>query len=289
MEINLKDKICICYVPCGPTYRESAYKQINEYYFDHEDIYYCVLTDNKSFFKDLKRKNLIVNELKDFYSEFPNVQKNEPFLESIDKTDYATKFVQSNYLFPFSSYRFSVLQSLRLGIKNIALLNTDTVLNFEFLEEGYFGSNNFYNAVSEWDEPSNCYKSEPITDWLKSKHNLVVDEKIRILDAAARMYFADSTESLEKFFNLWNEAVDYLYEKNEIHRYRGHYGINDEYILGPIYNVLNLNKREYHGSRVFNVKHDPIYERFWRFGGDGKIKEACDYDEFLKMNNLNDR
>jgi len=286
MSSIVKEKIAICYVPCGPTYRESAYKQIKDYYFDDDNLYFCVLTDDKSYFDGLERKNLVVNELKDFYAEFPNIEKNEPFLESVSKEDYAIKFNTLGYLFPFSSYRFSVLQALKLGIKNVALLNTDTVLDFNFLDDECYGSNNFYNAVSEWTEPAITHKSELIVDWLKSKYDLVVDDKIRILDAAARMYFADSNESLQKLFDMWHGAVEYLYEINEMNRCRGHYGINDEYILAPIYNVLNLNKKDYHGSRIFNVQHNPIHERYWRYGGDGTIKEHTDYDEFLKINNI---
>ena len=130
MDIKLKEKIAICYTCCGPTYRKSAYDKIKNYYFDHEDIYYCILTDDKQYFKDLDRKNLIVNELEDFRAEFPKLKDKEFFLQSSDKNDYAKKWVDQGYLFPFSTYRFNVLQAIKLNIKNVALLCTDAAINF---------------------------------------------------------------------------------------------------------------------------------------------------------------
>ena len=62
MNINFQDKLAICYVSCGPTYRESLLKKLNEKYFDHENLYYFILTDDKSYFRDLPFKNLCVKE-----------------------------------------------------------------------------------------------------------------------------------------------------------------------------------------------------------------------------------
>jgi len=288
MSSILKEKLAICYVPCGPTYRESAYKRISEDYFDDDNVYYCVLTDDKQYFSDLKRNNLVVNELKDFYPEYPNVEKNEYFLESTSKTDYSTKFVTQNWLFPFSTYRFSVLQALRLNIKNVALLNTDTTLNFNVFDNSFFDKvEYFYNAVSEWDDDTDSKGMQYVVHRLKEKYGLIADKKVRVLDAAARAYIPKSIESLQLFFDMWNDMVEYLFENNLMHNFRGHYGINDEYILAPIYNVLNLNKRENHcTSRIFNVKHDVYNERYWRIGGNGSIKEHMDYEEYIKINNI---
>ncbi len=288
MSSILKEKIAICYVSCGPTYRESAYRRIAQDYFDDDNIYYCILTEDKNYFSDLKRNNLIVNELKDFYSSFPNLEKNEYFLESISKTDYSTKFVTQNWLFPFSTYRFCVLQALRLKIKNVVLLSTDTTLDFNFFDNSFFEKTNyFYNAVSEWDEDIQNRNMKYIVDRLKNKYGLSPDKTVRVLDAAARAYIPDSIQSLQLFFDIWNDMVEYLFENNLMHHFTGHYVINDEYILAPIYNVLNLNKRENHStSRIFNVKHDPYNERYWRLGGDGNIKEHMNYEEYLKINNI---
>ena len=288
MDLVLKEKFAICYTCCGPTYRESAYKQIKESYFDNDDLYFCVLTDDKEYFKGLERKNLIVNELKDFYDEFPVLEKNEYFLEGDSKTDYATKFVGGNYLFPFSTIRFNILQAIKLGIKNVAFLCTDTHIDFtKFSNDIFDKPNNFYNAVSEWDSNSSEHGMDLIVKILKEDFNLDVDETVRVLDAAARMYIPDTLESLIAFFNTWNTVIEKLYETGDIKRFRGHYVINDEYILAPIYNVLNLSKKEVHsGNGFFVVNHAPDQERFWRLGGANGLLEHHDYEEFLKINNL---
>lgn len=300
MDLNIKEKIAICYTCAGPTYRKSAYDKIKNYYFDHDNLYYCILTDDKSYFEDLDRKNLIVNELEDFREEYPKLKDKEFFIKSSSRNEYAEKFVEQSYLFPFSTYRFNVLQAIKLGIKNVALLCTDTAIKFDpifFNDELFNRKEMFYNAVSEWDQDAEKFGMEYPIRILKEKHNLSVDPKIRILDAAARMYIPENLESLERFFYIWNDVVETLYENEEILHFKGSCVINDEYILAPIYNALNLNKRHCHclqvpldkpSASIFDVRHNAIYERFWRYGGDGTIKEIANYEEFLKINNLPD-
>lgn len=288
MSSVLKEKISICYTCCGPTYRESVMKKLNNYYFDDDNLFYCILTDDKSYFDSINRKNLIINELKDFYDEYPMLEKNEYFLESNSKTDYGTKFVDSNYVFSFSTYRFNVLQSIKLEIKNVVLMCADTKLDFNVFNNDFFDRKNyFYNAVSEWDSNINQNNMSFIVERLKSKFNLDVDETIRVLDAAGRMYIAEDLKSLETFFIIWNDVIEYLYETKKINVFRGTYVINDEYILAPIYNALNLNKRSVHCTeRIFDVKHNVKEERFWRTGGSNGLFEHKNYEEFLKINNL---
>lgn len=291
MSSVLTEKLAVCYTCCGPTYRASALKKLNQFYFDDDNIYYCILTDDKSYFKDVQRKNVIVNELKDFYDRFPKLEKNEFFLESNDSTEYATKFNTENYLFPFSTYRFNVLQAIDHGITNVALMCTDTHLNINRIVEGNMLEQKemMYNAVSEWDVDIHDSIMSPIIDRLKDRWQLNTDETVRVLDAAGRFYVAQDIESLTRFFNVWNDVIEYLYDTNQINIFKGHYVVNDEYILAPIYNVLNLSKRPQHsGSGVFNVNHNQLQERYWRYGGDGSIKEHNDYQEFLKINNLTD-
>ena len=36
MDLILKEKFAVCYTCCGPTYRESAYRQIKESYSDKQ-------------------------------------------------------------------------------------------------------------------------------------------------------------------------------------------------------------------------------------------------------------
>jgi hypothetical protein len=58
--------------------------------------------------------------------------------------------------------------------------------------------------------------------------------------------------------------------------------------IGGWWECFGLNKREVHClSRMFDVNHNQLQERFWRLGGSNPgIMEHTDYDEFLKINNL---
>jgi len=274
----IKEKLAICYTCCGPTYRESAKRQLNTTCFDDDNIYYCILTDDKSYFNDVNRKNLVINELKDFYHEFPDLEKNEAFLESDDKEDYAEKFKHIEYSFPFSTYRFNLLQAIRLGISNVTLLCTDTHMNVKGDEhwgfnDTYFDNKPFlYNAVSQWEElvgdenpNSLCGKKLlTVSNILKDKYNLSVNEKVRLVDAAARLFLFENINQALEFFNVWNDVIETLYKENLINLYIGHYVVHDEYILAPIYDAFKFPKTQ-DIRRIFTVKHDVQNERFWQY------------------------
>ena len=83
MHSKFKEKVAICYSCSGESYRESALKNLQDYYFDDENLHYFIITDDKSYFDGVQRKNLVVNELKDFYEEFPLLEKYEATEESI--------------------------------------------------------------------------------------------------------------------------------------------------------------------------------------------------------------
>ena len=291
MMIELKEKISICYTCCGPTYRKSAYDKLKDYYFDNDMIYYCILTDDKEYFKDIERKNLVVNELKDFYCLYPKLEQNEYFLESSGLDDYAEKFVNGEYLFPFSTYRFNLLQSIRLGVKNVAIMCTDTSIDFDHFDEHFFDhKNDVYNSVSEWDVNTLEHDIPYVVKRLKEKFNLNVDENVRLLDAAGRFFIPNNLTDLKKLFIIWNDVIEYLYDNNLIHLYKGSYVINDEYILAPIYNALRITtNRDSHSSRIFNPIHDFGKERYWRTCGQGGLLEHVNYEEFLKINNLTNK
>jgi len=286
--LKLSEKIAICYTCCGPTYRKSAYDKIKNYYFDNENIYYCILTDDKSYFKDLKRKNLIVNELKDFYCLFPDLEKNEHFLESSSPNDYSEKFVSGGYLFSFSTYRFNLLQAIRLEIKNVVLMCTDTAFDFTTFSNDYFNhKNRIYNAVSEWDRSSLESGMNHVVNRLNNKFNLSVDKNVRVLDAAGRFFIPNNLFMLKKFFIIWNDVIEHLYREKLISTYYGSYVVNDEYILAPIYNTLKLSTDiDLHVSRIFDVRHNVLEERYWRTGGYNGLLEHSNYEEFLKLNKI---
>ena len=108
MHSKFKEKVAICYSCSGESYRESALKNLQDYYFDDENLHYFIITDDKSYFDGVQRKNLVVNELKDFYEEFPLVEKYEALIDAKDKSEYAQKFVDTNYQYSFSLMRFQM-------------------------------------------------------------------------------------------------------------------------------------------------------------------------------------
>lgn len=268
MSSIVQEPLVIGYTCCGPTYRKSVYDKIKDYYFDDDNLYYCILTDDKSYFSDLTRKNLIVNELKDFYSEFPNLEKNEYFLESTNEQEYANSFIQNNYLFPFSTYRFNVLQAIKLEVKNVAMLCADTVITFNGVNENLFqNTNSMYNAISWWYSNADAPLSvgymdmKPIISFLENKYNKPIEKNLLVLDEAARLYIPNTLDDLKKLFGIWNEVIEFLYENKKINQYKGSYVIHDEYILAPIYNLLDINLKNI--SNLFDVKHNKEVERFW--------------------------
>jgi hypothetical protein len=72
-----------------------------------------------------------------------------------------------------------------------------------------------------------------------------------------------------------------------MHHFQGSYVYNDEYILAPIYNVFGLNKKHSHASSgLFDVRHNQVEERFWNLPSHPELKSHTDYNEFLRINNL---
>jgi hypothetical protein len=272
-----EEKISVCYTPCGPTFRKSAVDKLKNYYFDNDNIYYCILTDKKDDFKNIKRKNLIVNELKDFYVDYPELEENEYFLKSKSKKDYAQKCL-NGYKFPFSTMRFNLIQSKLLGVSNVSMICTDTSINFNHLNVLDFSEKNIlYNAVTQWDDKIEGYDKlssqmihynlgvKEVVRILKEKYGLEVDNTFRVFDAAARLYVLEDLNKLEEFFTVWNGVIAELYKSKMINNFIGSYVINDEYILGPICNALKIVHPEIIDRHValFNVKHNAKEERFW--------------------------
>jgi hypothetical protein len=289
MHSKFKEKVAICYSCSGESYRESALRQIRDNYFDDDNLHYFIITDDKSYFDGLERKNLVINELSDFYEEFPLLEKYEALLDSKSKTDYATQFVEKNYLYSFSLMRFHLLQAYRSDISNVCMMCTDTRVDFNIFNDTLFDiKNTIHNAVSEWDADLQEKSMHIISDRLKDTHNLECSNTVRVLDAAGRFFVMDTLDSLKKLFDTWNDVIVYLYENDHIKHFIGSYVYHDEYILAPVYNAFGLNKREVHClSRMFDVNHNQLQERFWRLGGSNPgIMEHTDYDEFLKINNL---
>ena len=290
MESKLQEKIAICYACSGETYRESALKRLNEDCYSDENIYYYILTDDKSYFKDVKLNNFLALELKDFYEEFPEIKPYEFLLEAKDKNEYAEKFMSDDsYRYPMSILRFLLLQAYRDGIANIALINTDTKFRLDRFDNSYFKEKNvIYNAVSEWDDYIWNNNMNIIANRLEKKYDLVPDQKVRILDACARLFIFEKLEDTKRFFDIWHDMINYVYENNLMKHFQGWYAKNEEYIIAPIYNVLGLNKRTNQANNyIFDTYNNPNKERFWMTPDESMIRHT-NYEEFLRLNNLED-
>jgi len=303
----LKERILIGEVACGPTYRESAYKQLKDYYFDDDNIFYYILTDDKSYFDSLERKNLVVKELEDYYSIFPEIEPYEKFLKSTSKEDYATKFIETDWKFPFSTYRFILHQAIQLEITNIAMMCTDSFVGLETIansEKFFTKRNRLYVTVSQWDVAIwNCNMHE-VAKRLEAHHKLIIDSPIiRVYDQAGRIFIAKDLDQVKKLFEIWHDVTVFLWKNNLQGLFKSSYVYADEHVVAPIYHVLGINRNNEYESpeeishwnnshhRIMIVKHNGIRERFWVVMGQNPDNmkhfiSAKSYDDFLKLNNM---
>jgi len=264
--INFSEKVCVCYTPCGPTYRKTTLDKLNDIYFDDPNLCYSVITDDKEYFKDVKLKNFIVKDLKDFYDEYPHVEEHEAFLESTDVNDYAEKVVKSHYLFSFSSMRFHLLHAKEFGAANVALLCTDSTLNLSQIDDNLLGKKDMiYNAVSIWPIPATERKTNFVVKMLSEKYGLTTDEEFMVYDAAARFFVFKNLDKMNSFFKIWHDIYTELNVTGGIKHFTGWIMYNDEHILAPIYNVFNMVGPDDFTicNRLFDVKHNQQEERFW--------------------------
>tara|TARA_R110002167_G_scaffold347747_1_gene558737 strand:- start:66 stop:845 length:780 start_codon:yes stop_codon:yes gene_type:complete len=257
------DKIAICYTCCGPTYRKTARDKLINLHKDNPDIYFFVITEDVDYFSDINRKNLIVKNLKEFYPQFPHVEEYEYFLESSSKEDYAEKFLKQEYRFPFSTNRFHLLLAHQNNIKNVALLGTDTDLIIDRYLQIKEKNNIIYNCVSRWDQKIQENNMHFIVDFLNSKYDLSVDDEVRIYDAAGKLFCFSELDIMAKFFEIWDQTMLHIYKNNSQNLFWGSYAINNEYILAPIYNTLNIKGAVEDFGGLFDCKHSPDVERFW--------------------------
>ena len=256
------DKLAICYTCCGPTYRKTARDKLINLHEDNEDIFYFVITEDVDYFKDIQRKNLIVKNLKDFYDEYPHIKEYEYFLESESAEDYGKKFIETNYRFPFSVNRFNLLLAKEYGIKNIALLGTDTDIFIDVYKTLKPKQPNTIYSNSRWYETIDNQNMMIIVEALKSKFNLNVSNEVMAFDAAGKLFCFDSTDYMIKFFEIWDYIIKYIYDTNNIHLFQGSYAVNNEFILAPIYNALSI-VGPVGDVNLFYPQHNPEEERFW--------------------------
>jgi len=260
--MELKNKIAICYCCCGPTYRKTAKEKLINLHVDNDKIFYFVITDDKEYFAGINRKNLIVNELKDFYREYPHLEKYEYFLKSKNKEDYAKKFIEQNYRFPFSTNRLHFIQAAPYNITNIAMLGTDTDVFIDRIDPLLKSDNTIFNCVSRWIQPITDNNMMEIVNILDKDFNLKVDPTLMLFDAAAKVFSFESVEYMLNFFKIWDHIMVKIYKEDKVNLYAGSYAVNDEYILGPIYSAIGI-KGPVEDHQLFIAEHVPHIERFW--------------------------
>ena len=266
--INFTEKLCISYTCCGPTYRKSAMERLTKDCFSHPNLYYSILTDDKSYFNDVKLENFVVHELKDYYNDYPNLEKNEAFLESTDKKDYAEKFINQGYKFSFSTYRFHLIEAKKFGVCNVALLSTDSKLNFEFITDELFEDKNSVESLLSGARirDSNEETKKYIVEIIKRKYNLTANDEVKEYDSAGRLLVFQDIEFMEMFFNMWDDVVNTLYLENTMYTSRGTYVIHDESILSVIYDVIGIHpQRMTTGGGLFHYYEISHMERFWTY------------------------
>lgn len=286
MASQLNEKVAIGYVCSGETFREITLYQLEHNCIDDENIYYLILTDNKEYFNQCTRKNLIVNELQEFYSAYPEIESHEKFYTGMtaeEHYNYITQNLGAGNKFSFSIYRFHLIQAQRLGITNVAMMCVDSCFSFKRMIEMdvlnktfnnmFTNKNKLYNAVAVYGTTKNhCPQLELTWKILKEKYNYeTTDEIVFTPDAAARLFIFENEEQMMKLFTIWNETIVHLYETKQIGLYEGSRVINDEFILGPIYHMVGINKFE---SGPFTIDHR-VMNVFWE--DFGKVKFDHEY------------
>jgi hypothetical protein len=265
--INFTEKLCICYTCCGPTYRKSALERLTKDCFNHPNLYYSILTDDKSYFKDVKLENFVVHELKDYYDDYPDLEKNEAFLESISEKDYAEKFIKQEYTFSFSTYRFHLIEAKKFGVCNVALLSTDIKIILDSVTDELFQNKNAVEGIMGYRLVSSSgEKTRDIVEIIRRKYNLIVNDEIKEYDSAARLFIFQDLSFMEMFFNMWNDVVTTLYLEKKIWSSRSVYVTHDEFIISVICDVTGINPLELSRlGTLFYCYEIAKIERFWTY------------------------
>lgn len=261
----IDSRIAICHNFCGPTYKKSCIDKLTNHYRDHDDVYYFVITDDTKPFENIPRRNLVVKNIKDFHEDYPNIKKYEPYLEAQTPEEYAQKFRKQKYRFPFSTNRLHLRLAAEYDIKNVAMMATDSFFRIEQFKNIPFRDNILYNLATHWYTNIPGKSMELVKDILEEEFNITCGDKIHIFDAACKTFCFESVDFMLKFLNIWDVVLTRLYDKNLIGRFQGSYAVNNEYILGPIYDAIGISGPPKHNicRSIMTVNHDQKTERFW--------------------------
>ena len=242
--ITINKKIAICYTCTTKIISEIVLWQLTNKWWDHDNLYYFIITDNEDVFKNCPRQNLIVNNINEFQ------------IHPVECSD-------SGHPFSFSLYRFHLQQIAPYGITNLGLFCADS----NFREEHYQNISHLetiinrltdiphtiINHVAGYTMTPGVYKEdvhkpyqilfEQVINYLKTKYNYQPSQQIDCLDAAVRFINFENTDELQLLFDIWNSVIKYIYDNQEGVIFKsmstGHI-LNDEFVLGPIYDLIGL-------------------------------------------------
>jgi hypothetical protein len=148
------------------------------------------------------------------------------------------------------------------------MLGTDSHVDFDFLDQEHLVNKNIiYNQVTKWYVDASDAKMKVVVDLLKEKYNLITNEQINVFDEAARLYVFDGMDKMNEFFTIWNDVVFDLYREGNMECFTGWYAMNDEYLLGAIYDVIGIKAPSdiKINGYILKVNHNPEVERFWLY------------------------
>ena len=142
MEINFKEKLAICMSVNGPRHRQLALERLLDFelYPDLDNLYFFITTDKVEYFKGVNRKNLIVKDLKDFYKDHPEVEKNEAYFDWDDDEDiegYGKKFNEINWKWSANIQRFHLKTAIEQGVTNVGIFCTDAFMFLDRVKDSF--------------------------------------------------------------------------------------------------------------------------------------------------------
>ncbi len=263
MELNFSEKIALCYTVAGPTYKKSALDKLKTR-IKNNNILYIVITNDKNYFSEVVDTDVIVKELKEFYSEYPEIEQYEYFLETEDLKEYGDAFLTKDYSFPFSVMRFHLKVAAEFGITNVGLLATDSDFKFNLVTDQLLSKKNIlYNAVSLWPpDELDLQKIDIIREVINNLWNVTFENPNMIYDEAARFYVFESIEFMNKFFSMWHELIIEMFKNGTIKHFRGTFMHNEELMLAVIYKMLHITHPDPFIG-LFDINHDLELERPW--------------------------
>jgi hypothetical protein len=278
------DEIVACYWAVGPTYRTYLAKNIQETLKNSPEMFkFIILTDHvtDSLFAELKNseKCLAILDINEERKPWPWSFEFEVIAKAKTDLEYGSEFKHNLYApvpkkFSYSLNRFVIPWLIRNNVTKFFIIDPDVHLcvhRFNSLQK-YVDEVLYEHPVLNSrldrgeDTPTNkeLYESgtsrvvgiqssmvrKPINDLMHDLICSVIDEKIPYpekypqLDGQIKFYDFDTVQSLERFFNVWNETRRIEMLPENLRTVGAHHGpviMNDEVLLGGIFFALKIN------------------------------------------------